>query len=745
MLTWGLCKDEFQDNGGWPHQLYVREARRMVSDYVMTQANCQSVRTAPKSIGLASYTMDSHNCRRIVNANGHVRNEGDVQIGVPQPYEIGYDAIVPAESECDNLLVTFCLSASHVAFGSCRMEPVFMITSQSAATAAAFAIDDDVPVQDVNYEKLSNQLIADDQVLEWGGLNNPSGGLVIDNRDPACELVGVWTNSSATVGFYGTDYFHDRNEGQGTKYARFSPDLPAAQNYHVYLNWPSNPNRASNVPVTIGYDGGSFFTNVNQRAAGSWAFLGTFPFAAGTNGSLLVETTDADGFVIADAVSWVAESAVALTRIGVLASDPVATEGDLDDPAKIVFTREDLSPSATGSVVVAFSVMGSANTNELSGWPDTVIIPPDQTSVEYTLTAVANNAVEIDRDLVITLHPQPGVYALTALNQATVTVREIPYEAWRREAFSVEQLLDPLVSGIDADPDEDRLQNLWEFLWDSSPLSTNASAAVLDINRVDDRGAISFFRSEKARRLPVQLEVSQGLSRWERFSGDAVISRHSPFETLVYEVDPAGIRYWRMAANPNGFAQGATYLFYSFDAAPDGQGAASIEPTIISSHFPGTPAWRQLATLTGNTGGALFYEDIEGTQWLGSGNSAVPGHGLAWQPGSIGNGFELSFSTVSLRDIRIRFDYRSAQQPGGTAPTEFTSITYDVGGGAVPLPGAQFALIADNTFREWQVDLTGVVALENQPLVTFRWHFEDLVTTPAESFRLDNLFVEAVQ
>ncbi len=164
---WGLTKDEFVASDGWPHQLYVREARRMISDYVMTQHNCRGRNVAPHSVGLAAYTMDSHHVQRYVDENGHVRNEGDVEVGGFQPYPIAYSSIVPKAAECTNLIVPVCLSSSHIAFGSIRMEPVFMVLGQSAATAAAIAIDGESTVQAVDMEALHNRLIADKQVLTW--------------------------------------------------------------------------------------------------------------------------------------------------------------------------------------------------------------------------------------------------------------------------------------------------------------------------------------------------------------------------------------------------------------------------------------------------------------------------------------------------------------------------------------------------------------------------------------------------
>ncbi|MCI0745826.1 MAG: FAD-dependent oxidoreductase, partial [Verrucomicrobia subdivision 3 bacterium] len=165
MQRWGPCKDEFQDTGGWPNQLYVREARRMISDYVMTEHNCRGTIVADDSVGLGAYNMDSHNVQRIVR-KGRVENEGDVQVPV-KPYPISYRSLVPKQRQCENLFVPVCLAASHIAYGSIRMEPVFMILAQSAATAGCLAIDENIPVQQVNYPKLRERLLADKQVLAW--------------------------------------------------------------------------------------------------------------------------------------------------------------------------------------------------------------------------------------------------------------------------------------------------------------------------------------------------------------------------------------------------------------------------------------------------------------------------------------------------------------------------------------------------------------------------------------------------
>jgi hypothetical protein len=165
MQKWGLAKDEFTDNGNWPHQMYIREARRMIGHFVMTENELLKRRPTPESVGMGSYTIDSHNVQRYVDENGHVHNEGDIGVPLPGPYEIAYGALIPKKEECQNLVVPVCASASHIAFGSIRMEPVFMILGQSAAVAACMAIDENIAVQDVEYEKLKNLLIKKGQVL----------------------------------------------------------------------------------------------------------------------------------------------------------------------------------------------------------------------------------------------------------------------------------------------------------------------------------------------------------------------------------------------------------------------------------------------------------------------------------------------------------------------------------------------------------------------------------------------------
>ncbi|HCI55838.1 MAG TPA: FAD-dependent oxidoreductase [Bacteroidales bacterium] len=167
MNKWGYARDEFADNEYWPYNIYVREARRMIGEYVMTEHDVLGERTVPEPVGMGSYTMDSHNVQRYVTPEGYVQNEGDIGVRPPHPYQIALGSIKPKKEECKNLLVPVCASSSHIAFGSIRMEPVFMILGQSAATLASMAIENRKTIYEIPYGDLKNRLIRDGQILEY--------------------------------------------------------------------------------------------------------------------------------------------------------------------------------------------------------------------------------------------------------------------------------------------------------------------------------------------------------------------------------------------------------------------------------------------------------------------------------------------------------------------------------------------------------------------------------------------------
>jgi hypothetical protein len=317
MQRWGLAKDEFTDNGHWPHQIYVREARRMVSDYVHTEHDCRRQRPCPDPVGMGSYNMDSHNVQRYVDENGHVQNEGDIQISPGGPYLISYRALIPKAEECTNLLVPVCLSSSHIAYGSIRMEPVFMILGHSAAAAAVLALDEGTSVQKLDYAVLRRQLDKDGQVLEIppGSVRTPGldparlAGLVVD--DVAAEKTGVWGSSASVGGFVGESYLHDADEGKGSKSVRFDVKVPSSGRYEVRIAYTPNPNRATNVPVTITHTDGETTKSVNQKQKppidGVFVSVGTYTFSKDGEASVTISNEGTNGHVIADAVQLVAE------------------------------------------------------------------------------------------------------------------------------------------------------------------------------------------------------------------------------------------------------------------------------------------------------------------------------------------------------------------------------------------------------------------------------------------------------
>ena len=312
MAPWGLAKDEFVDSGNWPHQIYVREARRMVGDYVQTEQDCRRQRICEDSVGLGSYNMDSHNTQRYVTPEGTVQNEGDVQVSPGGPYAISYRALVPQKGETANLLVPICLSSSHIAYGSIRMEPVFMILGHSAATAAAMAIDGEIAVQDVPYAQLREKLLADGQVLDipagtppsQGGIKLSSlKGVVVDDVD--ATLHGAWGGGTTVGPWVEAGYRHDNDEFKGEKSATFKAKLTPGR-YEVRFAYSPHGNRATNVPVIVRHADGARRVSINQKQVPkidkTFVSLGTFRFDKEGVVEVLTEMTN--GHVIIDAVQF---------------------------------------------------------------------------------------------------------------------------------------------------------------------------------------------------------------------------------------------------------------------------------------------------------------------------------------------------------------------------------------------------------------------------------------------------------
>lgn len=301
MLRWGYPKDEYTDNGNWSPQLYVREARRMVGDVVMTQHHCQGRETVGDPIGMAAYTMDSHNCDRHV-VNGMVKNEGNVEAGGFPPYPISYRAIVPKRGEAGNLLVPVCLSASHIAYGSIRMEPVFMVLGQVAGLAASLAIDKTIAVQDIDSKELMAYLRKNPL------MDGSKPEILVDNLDSDCiEMTDNWEPYNDSYRAYGPD-FKVCDTRKGEKFSmKFKPDIKGKGIYDVYMYVPKIDKETSAMIVTVNDGIKSVDRNVDigsvevvGQTSGEWVALGRFELSTGC----YVEISDkgANGIVAADAV-----------------------------------------------------------------------------------------------------------------------------------------------------------------------------------------------------------------------------------------------------------------------------------------------------------------------------------------------------------------------------------------------------------------------------------------------------------
>jgi len=318
IAKWGLAKDEFEDNEHWPHQIYVREARRMVSDFVMTDLHVRGQVETSQPIGMGSRYMESSHVQRYGkkdrSGKSYDVNEGGVYMDSDTPYPISYQCIVPRKEECGNLLVPVCVSSSHIVHASLRKESVFMILAQSAGAAACIAIDEGINVQQVSYEKLKRQLLEDGQILQLQennlvatglGINpNDLQGLVVDGT--AIKLKGKWTQSASLRPFVGNGYFHDGNGGKGMKSAEF-PFSPVKDGiYEVRISYIPSGNRAGAVKYSVTSEQGVEEKVVDQRKlvdlGGIWHSLGSFTFKAGKPYSVSLQNEGTQGYVVVDAL-----------------------------------------------------------------------------------------------------------------------------------------------------------------------------------------------------------------------------------------------------------------------------------------------------------------------------------------------------------------------------------------------------------------------------------------------------------
>lgn len=298
MKRWGYPKDEFLENNHWTPQMYVRESRRMVGEYVMTQANCEGKLTVDDAVGMAAYTMDSHNCQRLV-VNGMVKNEGDIQVKGFPPYPISYRSILPNSSQCTNLTVPVCLSATHIAYGSIRMEPVFMVLGQSAAVAAVLSIKGRTELHKLDVRKIQNE-------LKSNPLSNGSvPEILVDNEDSAnIRLSGNWEKKNWG---YGSSMLISKKNSQHSNAVHFYPEIKKHGKYNIYAYLHTQKNNQVQVNV---FDGKSITGKAvsspsessGQHAEGDWVSIGEFDLKPQKH--VYVEMSDAGSrtSIVADAI-----------------------------------------------------------------------------------------------------------------------------------------------------------------------------------------------------------------------------------------------------------------------------------------------------------------------------------------------------------------------------------------------------------------------------------------------------------
>ncbi|MDZ4403391.1 FAD-dependent oxidoreductase [Prosthecobacter sp.] len=307
-LNWGLCKDEFADNHHWPYALYIREGRRMIGEHVMVQKDLQTDIFKEDGVGMGSFLIDCHIVQRILAEDGTVRDEGSFQDTPALPYQIAYRSLTPKRTECENLLVPVCLSASHIAYCSLRMEPVYMALGHACGLAAVQAIHGKSSVQGIDVKALREKLLAQKAVLELPELANmPRSaklpGIVMD--DSQATQTGHWTGSTYGNPVDGSSV-HDANAEKGKLSITYTLRVPASGRYEVRVSYAAAPNRASNVPVSIQHADGTAAAAVNQKRKPPqddlFISLGTFRFDKDKPAVITIRNDNTDGIAGADAV-----------------------------------------------------------------------------------------------------------------------------------------------------------------------------------------------------------------------------------------------------------------------------------------------------------------------------------------------------------------------------------------------------------------------------------------------------------
>jgi hypothetical protein len=392
------------------------------------------------------------------------------------------------------------------------MEPVFMMTSQSAGTAAAFAIDDNVAVQQLNYAKLSAQLRADGQLLAWSSPSASTNGIILDQGGPGTAYTTGWT-LGANAGGWNGNYWHDGNTGKGTKWVAYTPTLPTNGTYDVYAWWVADPNRATNTPMDVVSATGTNRVLVNQRnSSGGWFRIFSGTFSSGTVSSVTIRNDNTTGYVIADGIRFVATGAIAAPPappvIEIVASDAVAGEFG-PDPARFTLVR---SGDTNPTVSVTYSISGTASNGvDYSFLSGSAVLPSGISTTNIIVTPFPDNLVEGDETVSLTLLPSTN-YTFTTLTNATIVIHDRPIDAWRLANFSPAELADPAISGDLADPDHDGLSNLLEYALGLPPKDPSGGPWV----RIEsDALTLTYTRNKAATDVSLVVEESSDLLTWQ--------------------------------------------------------------------------------------------------------------------------------------------------------------------------------------------------------------------------------------
>ncbi len=316
IAEWGLCADEFTDTGHFPIQLYVRASRRMKGMYVITQNDILKDITKTDPIMVSSFPIDSHDCRRVIQPDGKVINEGTIfpvrqmpqRIGYP--YQVPYRSILPKKAECENLLVPVALSCSHVAMSSLRIEATWMLIGQSAGIAAALVKNQDIAVQDLPYAKLKPKLVAQGQVLTLPAGFQRETAIVLDDADAV--LAGTWKSSKTMTPFVGKGYRYAGEEGKannGSATASFRFTAPQTGTYQFSMAYTPDASRATNVPVSF-FSGSqvakfSVDQTIAHPAGSTYRLIGSVPLLADQETVVTIHTAGTSGYVMLDSIRLV--------------------------------------------------------------------------------------------------------------------------------------------------------------------------------------------------------------------------------------------------------------------------------------------------------------------------------------------------------------------------------------------------------------------------------------------------------